>query len=302
MSILTMQAENALEHYSKITEEHLRNELNQALLPAALRAAMAYSLFPGGKRLRPALLLAACELLSGSYKKALPAAAAVEMIHTYSLIHDDLPALDNDSLRRGRPSAHVALGEAQAILAGDALLSLAFELLTREGAGTRVFAVFASRASKAAFELAKAAGASGMVAGQWQDIQSEGKKVSPGELSYIHTHKTGDLITGSLRAGALLGGAGKKALEAITAYGEQLGLLFQITDDILDAVSTPEELGKNPGKDETAGKNTYVTLYGLPAARECAAQTAEKAKKALKCLPKAVFFGSLIDFIESRNR
>ena len=233
-------------------------------LPASLHGSMRYSVFAGGKRVRPVLLLAACEAVGGEVEPALPAACAMEMIHTYSLIHDDLPAMDDDDFRRGNPTNHKVYGEATAILAGDALLTEAFILLSRsEDAGD------ASARLRVIHEIARAAGSRGMVGGQVVDMESEGKgAIDLAILSYIHTHKTGALIRASVRAGAILGGAKEQGLEALTRYGDAIGLAFQIADDILDVEGTTEQLGKDAGSDQARGKATYPALVGLDASKQ----------------------------------
>ena len=229
--------------------------------PEALREAMQYSLAAGGKRVRPLLALATIESLGHDARPALPAACAIELVHTQSLIHDDLPAMDNDDLRRGKPTNHKVFGEARAILAGDALLAHAFAVLGAELTGH-----FPPDACLAAVhELADATVA--MVGGQVVDIQSEGQPGTPEALEFIHRHKTGALMRASVRLGAILGGATREQAEALDTYADALGLAFQIADDILDVTRTAEELGKTPGKDLSAGKLTFVALYGLEEAR-----------------------------------
>ncbi|MEB3198019.1 MAG: farnesyl diphosphate synthase [Candidatus Sericytochromatia bacterium] len=238
--------------------------------PARLWESMRYSLQAGGKRIRPLLCLATVEALGGQAHEVLTAACAVELIHTQSLIHDDLPAMDNDDLRRGLPTNHRVFGEAQAILAGDALLAWAFTALTAPTAGRDD-----PRSRLAALdELARATVA--MIAGQVVDIESEGKAVGPETLSFIHRHKTGALIRAAVRIGALLGAADERQAQALDAYADALGLAFQIADDILDSTRTAEELGKTPGKDAAAGKATYVTVFGLDEARRRLDQTTEE--------------------------
>ena len=233
--------------------------------------AMRYMALGAGKRLRPALVLLAAEACGGSAEEALPAAAAVEMIHTYSLIHDDLPAMDNDDLRRGRPSCHKAFGEAMAILAGDALLTEAFRVLAVEVAD-------AARSRRLAGELARAAGASGMVGGQVADLKAELNRSADEQiLSLIHRRKTGCLIEASVAMGAISAGAGEHYERSLRQYGLHLGLAFQIADDVLDVTSTAEELGKTPGKDVAAGKATYPAVVGLDAARARADELAAEA-------------------------
>lgn len=259
--------------------------------PEGLVEAMRYSLMGAGKRVRPALVLGACELVCGKDDPALPAACALEMIHTYSLIHDDLPAMDNDDFRRGKPTCHKKFGEAAALLAGDALLTLAFSEMSR------------TENMAAVRELAEAAGVSGMVGGQYRDMQAEGSKLSIEELRRIHAGKTGALITASVRIGALLGNASDTALQALTRYGQQLGLLFQITDDILDVVGDAAALGKSTGKDAKTGKATYPALFGLETARAMAWSAADSAIHELHGLgPEAETFRALANYLLERDR
>lgn len=237
--------------------------------PARLHAAMHHSLFGGGKRLRPVLALAAAEAAGGDPSRALLPGAAVELLHTYTLIHDDLPAMDDDRLRRGRPTCHVAFDEATAILAGDALLTLAFQWLAECEVSPPGSAAGLVR------ELAAAAGSAGVIAGQMEDMLAEGG-ASPAPrddaeraalLDYIHTHKTGDLIVASVRIGAIAGGAEAGMLDRLTVCARAAGLAFQVTDDILNTTSTAEQLGKAVGTDAARGKLTYVALHGLDGAR-----------------------------------
>ena len=230
--------------------------------PEALWDAMAYSVLAGGKRLRPLLTLAACEAVGGDAADALVAACALELIHTQSLIHDDLPCMDNDTLRRGRPTNHVVYGEALALLAGDGLIAYAFQVLA-EDLETRMPS---SRAMKVVAEFAGAT--LGMVAGQVVDVQSEGRQIDGQTLEFIHRHKTGELLKMACRLGGHMGQATDDQMRALTDYAAALGLTFQIVDDILDVVGTAETLGKNPGKDVVAGKATYPALYGIESARE----------------------------------
>ena len=247
-------------------------------LPASLHAAMRYSVFAGGKRVRPILMLAACEAVGGDIERALPAACAMEMIHTYSLIHDDLPAMDDDDFRRGRPTNHKVFGEAVAILAGDALLTEAFILLSAPGASP----VDPARRLAVVREIAWGAGSHGMVGGQVVDMESEGKDdIDLATVQYIHTHKTGALIKASITAGALLGGADERQQAALTRYGELVGLAFQIADDILDIEGTTEELGKDAGSDQARGKATYPALVGLAEAKRRAQELMELALESL---------------------
>lgn len=248
-------------------------------LPHSIHKAMRYSIFAGGKRVRPILMLAACEAVGGDTGRAIPSACAMEMIHTYSLIHDDLPAMDDDDFRRGNPTSHKVFGEAIAILAGDALLTEAFKLASdpryTDGCGPAgLLAVI--------HEIATCAGSFGMVGGQVVDMESEGRHdIDLATVQYIHTHKTGALIKASVVAGALLGGASGQQLTAITRYGEAAGLAFQIADDILDIEGTTEEIGKDAGSDVTRGKATYPAVMGLAAAREEARSMMDEALRPL---------------------
>ncbi|MBE5785700.1 MAG: polyprenyl synthetase family protein [Clostridiales bacterium] len=261
-------------------------------VPKVMREAMAYSVFAGGKRLRPRMCLSAAELAGGSMEDAMPIACALEMIHTYSLIHDDLPCMDDDDFRRGRPSNHKVYGEANALLAGDGLLSLAFETILREG---QERLRTAPRYYEAALEVARGAGVSGMVAGQWADLANEENPAADADaLAYIHRRKTGALITAAMVSGAVAGNADAKLIDALRCYGEHYGILFQITDDILDVVGDAKTVGKTLGKDAAQNKLTYPALYGLEEARRMAEKEAELAIAAL--LPfgeKAAWFTEL---------
>jgi geranylgeranyl pyrophosphate synthase len=245
--------------------------------PIAVHAAMRWSLFAGGKRLRPALVLATGEAFGAPSDALINTACAFELVHTYSLVHDDLPSMDDDDLRRGRPTCHVRFGEATAILAGDAMQALAFQCIAEDDAldtGVRVRLVA---------ELARAAGTpAGMVAGQSHDLAAESRDdVTAAELDLIHRHKTGALIVAAARAGALVAGAGEHELRAVGDYAAALGLLFQITDDLLDVTATAEALGKTPGKDARAQKATYPALHGLEAAASRARAVYAQALDAL---------------------
>ncbi len=255
--------------------ERLLPASNQA--PALIHEAMRYSIFAGGKRLRPALVIATGEVFDAPEQALLPAACALEMIHTYSLIHDDLPAMDNDDLRRGRPTNHKVYGDAMAILAGDALLTQAFiTLANMEG-------VSAETKVRVIAEVAQAAGTTNaLIGGQVLDIQNEGRQVTAEELDAIHRAKTGALIRCCVRVGAIVGGASESDLQLLTEYAEKAGLAFQIADDVLDATATSEELGKTAGKDEAAQKATYVSLYGIETARQRAAQLCQEAIAAVQ--------------------
>jgi geranylgeranyl diphosphate synthase type II len=248
--------------------------------PQSLHRAMRYSIFAGGKRIRPVLVLASAEAVAGpggvNTEAAISAACAFECIHTYSLIHDDLPAIDNDDLRRGRATCHKVFGEAAAILAGDALLTIAFELIASPGADD-----FAS-CRRVVHEVSRAAGSKGMIGGQVVDIESEGKDIDSAILEHIHIHKTGALILSAVRCGAFLAGAGNRELECLTRYGEAVGLAFQIADDILDVEGESREMGKATGGDEKKKKATYPALFGLTESKEIARELVEKALKALE--------------------
>jgi len=244
--------------------------------PSEIHKAMRYSTMAGGKRLRPILTIAtgeACGLTgTDAESRLMPAACALEMIHTYSLIHDDLPAMDNDDLRRGRPTCHVVFGEAMAILAGDALLTQAFRALVDS------LDVSAETKVRVISEVAQAAGTTGaLIGGQVLDIQHEGKQVDDAQLNEIHRAKTGALIRCAVRIGAIIGGASWSELELFTRYGEKAGLAFQIADDVLDATATSEQLGKTPGKDAASRKATYATIYGIDEARRRAGQLCQEA-------------------------
>lgn len=251
----------------------------ETILPHSLHKSMRYSVFAGGKRVRPILMLAACQAVGGDTERAIPAACAMEMIHTYSLIHDDLPAMDDDDFRRGNPTNHKVFGEAIAILAGDALLTEAFRLISNPA-----FAAGCDPVARLAVihEIANCAGSCGMVGGQVVDMESEGKSdIDLPTVQYIHTHKTGALIKASVVAGALLGGADEQKLAAITRYGEAAGLAFQIADDILDIEGTTEEIGKDAGSDVARGKATYPAVMGLAAAKVEAKAMMDEAMRAL---------------------
>ena len=262
---------------SALVDRALAAFLPQATVkPATLHKAMRYSLFAGGKRLRPVLCLAAAEACGGALEPALPAACAVECIHTYSLIHDDLPCMDDDDLRRGRPTSHKVFGEGIAVLAGDALLTVAFEILTA-ARGTARYPV-----STLLRELAQAAGSRQLIAGQVADLEGEGKKLSLRELRFIHEAKTAALLTASIRLGGMSANATPARLDALTAFGRNLGLAFQVIDDILDVTQTSEKLGKSAGKDVAAQKATYPALLGLAKSRKEARRLTAASLAALK--------------------
>ncbi len=282
--------EQALDHYLPSATSY----------PAIIHEAMRYSVFAGGKRLRPLLLIIAAEMWAKPVTDVLFAAAALEMIHTYSLIHDDLPALDNDDLRRGKPTSHKQYGEDIAILAGDALLTLAFQTMTdpaqRKNCPPQAIL-------SATYELALAAGTFGMVGGQVMDMQAEKHQIQPAELEYIHSHKTGKLLAAAVRIGAILADATPEQLAAISMYGEKIGLAFQIIDDLLDVESSTEILGKPVHSDESHQKATYPALYGLERSRIIAQQLIDEAKRALHSFgDHAHYFVLLADYIYTRTR
>jgi geranylgeranyl diphosphate synthase type II len=265
--------------------------------PGTLREAMAYSLLAGGKRLRPLLALAACEAVGGRVADALDAACAVEFIHTYSLIHDDLPAMDDDDFRRGRPTAHKKFGEAVAILSGDALAAEAFRVAASHRAGRE------AAVADVVFELARASGAVGMVGGQVIDIEATGKKISVEHLEQLHHAKTGELLLVSVRSGARMGGASPGDLERLTVYGRALGLAFQIVDDVLDVTADLATLGKDPGSDHDAGKTTFVDLLGVDGARARANKVMDEGLAALEPLgEKAEALRALGSYTVQRDR
>jgi geranylgeranyl diphosphate synthase type II len=265
--------------------------------PAIIHRAMRYSLFAGGKRVRPLLAIAAADAVSENPNGVENAACALELIHTYSLIHDDLPALDNDDLRRGRPTCHKAFGDAMAILAGDSLLTLAFEVLSKlEG-------VAAEQRVLLVAELATASGTvGGMIGGQVNDLQGEGQPPTAELLDSIHRAKTGALLRASVRMGAIYAGASETQLAALTCFGEHIGLAFQIVDDILDVEQSSEALGKTAGKDAAQKKITFPAVYGLDRSRAMAAQERAAAHSALAPFgPRADWLKQLADLIVQRT-
>lgn len=265
--------------YREMVEQALEPQLRQlGEIPDRLTEAMLYSLLAGGKRLRPVLLLAACEMAGGSPEQAMPFACALEMVHTYSLIHDDLPGMDNDDLRRGRPTNHKVFGEGMAILAGDGLLNGAMELAMR--AALRMEDVKGIRAAE---RLARHAGVTGMIAGQVMDVTMEGSTPTEDVVSYIHTHKTSDLLQAPMEMGLILAGCDPEQVEKGRLYGEHLGIAFQIVDDMLDVIGDPAKLGKRTGMDQD--KLTWVALKGLEGAEADAERHIALAVDALADLP-----------------
>jgi len=266
--------------------------------PPTIHEAMRYSVFAGGKRLRPMLALFGCEAVGGKLEDAMPAAVALELIHTYSLVHDDLPAMDDDDFRRGRPTCHKVYGEAIAVLAGDALLTHAFQVLADPTATD----VPAARRLQIVAEISAAAGSLGMVGGQTMDIQAEGKALDPTALLTLHSKKTGALLRASLRVGGLAGGADDAAMASLTRYGERLGLAFQIVDDILDIEGSSVEMGKTAGSDMRKHKATYPAVFGLEASRQEAARLLAEACEAVFPLGGgATTLLALADFVGRRR-
>ena len=269
----------------------------------SLYEAIRYSLDSGGKRLRPTLLLAACEFAGGKAEDALPYASAIEYIHTYSLIHDDLPAMDNDDLRRGKPTNHKVFGDAIATLAGDGLLNTAFEIMIKD-----LYLHFDNmnnlkRRINAMYAIAKNAGVRGMVAGQVSDMEAENQESSLEMIEYIHINKTGALIVAAVRAGLYIGGADEEMMNKMTSYAEYLGLAYQIADDILDEVGNIEELGKNTGTDKDRKKITYVSKQGLEKSQEKLNEYTEDAVKAIAgYYDNAAFFRDLVLELSTRKR
>jgi len=273
-----------LEERKKLIDEELDQYLPQhGQAPERLREAMRYSVFAGGKRLRPILTMAAAEAMGKGKELVLPAACALEFIHTYSLIHDDLPAMDDDDLRRGKPTCHRVYGEATAILAGDALLTLAFAVISKNRMIARISG---DTVAEVVQIIADGAGAAGMVGGQIADLEAEGQPADAETMLYIHSRKTGALFQAALGAGALLAGADKSALSAFKRFGEQFGLAFQITDDILDVEGDTELIGKPAGSDEKNAKATYPSIYGLEQSYRMAEESVAQAVDALRVFPE----------------
>lgn len=265
--------------------------------PATIHKAMRYSLFAGGKRMRPALVLAAAEACGGTWKAAMPLACAVECIHTYSLIHDDLPAMDNDDFRRGKPTNHKVFGEGIAILAGDALLTQAFEIAAQAKGWPRY------PHQKLILEIAQASGSLQLIAGQVADLEGEGKKISEAQLKYIHERKTSALLCCSVRLGGMSANCTPAQLKALTEFGYNVGLAFQVIDDILDITQTSEQLGKTAGKDTAAQKATYPSIVGLERSRKIAQRLTQNAFDSLKIFKgKAQALEALADYLLKRDK
>ena len=288
------------------TYEEYRKQVERALgpmleslgeIPDRLLEAMRYSLLAGGKRLRPVMLLAACDMAGGDEATALPFACAIEMIHTYSLIHDDLPAMDNDDLRRGKPTNHKVFGEDLAILAGDGLLNAAAELMARSALN-----MGDTRGIHAMEIIMRHAGVTGMIAGQTRDVLSEGETPREDLVAYIHSHKTADLLEAPMEAGLALAGADAGQIRAGHEYGLHLGLAFQMTDDLLDVTGDAALLGKNTGMDAELNKMTWIALRGVEGTEKDAGEQVVLALKALESLPwDIVFFSELAQDIITRN-
>ena len=288
-----------LEERCRIVDKALGQYLPSAKTrPATINEAIRYSIFAGGKRLRPILCLASAEACGGAYEAALAPAAAVECIHTYSLIHDDLHCMDDDDLRRGMPTSHVKYGEGIAVLAGDALLTIAFEILAKvKGTARYDVGAFIS-------ELAVSSGSRHLIGGQVLDLEGEGSDVmlNATQLKYIHESKTAALLTASISLGAMTANAKPAQLEALTTYGQSLGLAFQVIDDILDVTQTSEKLGKSAGKDEATAKSTYPALFGLEKSRKEAARLTKKAHDALKPFgKKGTRLSEIADYLLDRD-
>jgi geranylgeranyl diphosphate synthase type II len=266
--------------------------------PETLHKAMRYSVFSGGKRIRPVFCIAAYEASGGEGDAVLPVACALEIIHTYSLIHDDLPCMDDDDMRRGKPTSHKVFGEAAAVLAGDALLTFAIELLVDEGGR----AMGPETALRVASEITKAIGSDGMVAGQMLDMECENRDIDEGLMEYIHTRKTGRLIAASVRSGAMAARAGEDMLEGLTTYGRKLGLAFQIIDDVLDEEGSFGDLKSGKGLDSERGKATYPAVFGLERSKAAARELVARAIGSIEGLGEGFApLVALADFVASRT-
>lgn len=284
--------------YKNLLENQLRDNINRMQAPEVIKEAMHYSLKAGGKRIRPLLLFATLDAFKERPEKGLLTACAIEMIHTYSLIHDDLPSMDNDDLRRGRPTNHKVFGEAFAILAGDALLTYSFQLI----AETTEADVDANQKLELIRELAIAAGAEGMVGGQVADMEGEDKSLTLEELKYIHYHKTGKLLAYSAVAGAILAGASKETVEKFRAFAHHLGLAFQIRDDILDIEGSEEKIGKRVGSDAYNHKSTYPALLSMDGAKKALEEEINQALSILKTMDlKTNLLEELTDLVATRD-
>ncbi|KUK34508.1 MAG: Polyprenyl synthetase [Caldanaerobacter subterraneus] len=287
-----------LREKQQLVEKELHRILDIEEKPEIIYEAMRYSVFAGGKRLRPVLCLSSCELLGGDIKKALPVACAIELIHTYSLIHDDLPAMDNDDLRRGKPTNHKVYGEAIAILAGDGLLNLGYEVLVRHALE---HPEDYERILKATNEIATASGCKGIIGGQVVDILSQNTELTYEELKFIHEHKTAALIEASVCAGAYIAGATEEDIHALREYARLIGFAFQIKDDILDVIGEEEKLGKKVGSDREKGKFTFVNIFELEKSQEMVVELTQNAVKILDRFgEKALFLKELSNYLIER--
>lgn len=271
------ETKKKFDEYKKLVEKKL-DEYIPVKYPEKIWESMRYSVLAGGKRLRPVMALETCKVLCGTYEHAVPTACAIEMLHSQSLIHDDLPCMDNDDYRRGKLTNHKVFGESTAVLAGDALLSFAPQVILQNTPKI----VSSDTLLNVLEEFVVAAGAEKLIAGQVVDIDSEGKQISEETLNFIHENKTGALFKLSMRTGAILAGAEEEKLKAVTDYAEKIGLAFQIMDDILDVTSTLEELGKTPGKDAQENKATYVSFYGIETSKKQVASLCKQACDILK--------------------
>ena len=294
-------ASTAMEALRQAVDEALDRALPaESAWPATIHRAVRYSLFAGGKRIRPVLVLAAGESVGGAREELMPLACAVEMVHTYSLVHDDLPAMDDDDLRRGQPTSHKVFGEAIAILAGDALLTRAFHLLAEVPEGWDDARV--RRRLRAAATLGEASGTTGLIGGQVMDLESEGRAIGADDLECLHRAKTGALLSACVRGGAILGGAGAGDLQGLSRYASAIGLAFQVVDDVLDATEDAQRLGKTAGKDEAARKATYVSVHGLEKARALARALRREALEAIAPLgPRGELLGAIARLIVDRH-
>ncbi len=295
---LTFDLQKYLESRSELINRALDRFLpKETTKPATMHKSMRYSLFAGGKRMRPALCLAAATACGGKEQDALPLACAVECIHTYSLVHDDLPAMDNDDFRRGKPTNHKVFGEGIAVLAGDALLTQAFEITTQAKGSPR----YSHR--DLVLEIARASGSLQLIAGQVADLEAEGKKISANDLKYIHERKTSALLCCSVRLGGMSANCTAAQLKALTDFGYNVGLAFQIIDDILDITQTSEQLGKTAGKDTKAQKATYPSIVGMEKSRKLAQELTERAFAALRIFKgRAVALEALAHFLLVRDK
>lgn len=292
--------DNLLEKNKKLVDGRLSEILEIPDINETLSSAMSYSVMAGGKRIRPTLNILANGLLDGDIEETLDIACAIELIHTYSLIHDDLPAMDNDELRRGKPTSHVMFGEAFAILTGDALLNLGFEVMLQNA---MKYPENMQAHIQAMQVVAAGAGAQGMVTGQCGDIENEGQILTERELYLVHEKKTGALIEASLLSGLLLCGPSDAQVSAIRSYGRNIGLVFQITDDVLDIIGNEKDMGKTVGKDKIAKKFTFPTLYGIEESLKIARQKTQEAADALELFgEKADSLRSLSDFVLQRKK